>query len=254
MHSVKVSDFADIKVSCKDCSLLELCLPRGLGKEEMKQLDNIIQRSKPLHHGESLFRIGHSFNSLYVVRAGSVKTYIPTQSGNDQILGFHLSGELLGLDALEKDVHTCTAVALETTMICEFPFCHFEQICQQLPELYHQMYKLMSKEISNDHRMLLLLGKKSAEERLATFLLNLSNRFKKRGFSAKEFNLSMSRHDIANYLGLAVETVSRLFSRFQEEGLVSVQRRHVYIHDLGRLGTLVRGYSRSCSSMRWPPG
>jgi CRP/FNR family transcriptional regulator len=140
---------------------------------------------------------------------------------------------------MQTDTHTCSAMALETTSVCELPFSGLEDLSRQVAGLQHQLFKLVGKEISNEHSMLLMLGNRSAEERLATFLLSLSSRLHERGFSAHEFNLSMSRHDIANYLGLAVETVSRLFTRFQEEGLLEVERRHITIRDLDRLRRMV---------------
>lgn len=227
-----------VKVSCKNCSLAELCLPRGLDRAEVEQLDHIVQRRRLLKRGEHVFRQGDNPACLYAVRTGSLKSYIPTEDGAEQILGFHLPGELLGLDAFETDSHGCAAIALETAGLCTFPLSQLEETCRLCPSLQQQMLKVIAREVAADHKMLLLLGRKTAEQRLATFLLSLSRRFKSRGFSAKEFNLSMPRHDIGKYLGLAVETVSRLLSRFQEEGLLAVRRRHVRIRDINRLHTL----------------
>jgi CRP/FNR family transcriptional regulator len=235
----KIIDISRLKVTCQDCTLTELCLPRGLDASEIEALDKIVKRRRPLRRGDYLFRAGDSFYSLYAVKAGSVKTFAPTDDGGEQILGFHLPGELVGLDAMQSDLHTCSAMALETTSVCELPFVNLEELSREVPGLQHQLFKLVGKEISNEHGMLLMLGNRSAEERLATFLLSLSSRLHERGFSAQEFNLSMSRHDIANYLGLAVETVSRLFTRFQEEGLLEVERRHITICDLDRLRSMV---------------
>lgn len=235
----KIIDISRLKVTCQDCTLTELCLPRGLAPEEVEALDRIVKRRRPLRRGDYLFRAGDPFFSLYAVKAGSVKTFAPTDDGSEQILGFHLPGELVGLDAMQTDTHTCSAMALETTSVCELPFNGLEDLSRQVAGLQHQLFKLVGKEISNEHSMLLMLGNRSAEERLATFLLSLSSRLYERGFSAHEFNLSMSRHDIANYLGLAVETVSRLFTRFQDEGLLQVERRHITIRELDRLRTMV---------------
>jgi CRP/FNR family transcriptional regulator, anaerobic regulatory protein len=220
----KVISFENIKIACKSCSLVTLCLPMGLEPEDMDRLDRIIKRSRPLHRGDHLFREGDSFQCLYIVKTGSVKTYAPSEDGGEQVLGFHLPGELIGLDAIEHATHNCSAKVLETSAICEIPFSHLEELSTSMPSLQHQMYRLLSREISQDESMLTLLGKNSAEERLAAFLFSLSGRY-----------LSMSRHEIGNYLGLAVETVSRLFTRFQEDGLLEVERKHIQLLDLERL-------------------
>ena len=227
----KVIDLHAAKVACKECSLHQLCLPRSIEGADLEKLDKIIERKRPLKRNEHLFQVGSSFNSIYVVRSGSLKTYSPTIDGQEQVTGFHLPGELLGLDAIGKGQHPCAAKALETTSICEVPFEHLESLAQELPTLQHQLLRLMSKEIFDDQELMLLLGKKTAEARLSAFLLSISLRFKQRGFSSSEFYLSMSRNDIANYLGLAVETVSRMFTRFQEDGFINVERKHIVIND-----------------------
>ncbi len=240
MEEHKVISFESIRVACKNCTLSTLCLPMGLEPEDVERLDNIVRRSRPLHRGDHLFRNGDRFTSLFVVKTGTVKTYTPNDEGGEQVLGFHLAGEVIGLDAIELEEHTCAAKVLETSAICEIPFSRLEELTTAIPSLQHQMYRLLSKEIHQDTEMLLLLGKKNAEERLATFLLNLSQRLRKRGLSATDFHLSMSRHEIGNYLGLAVETVSRLFTRFQDDGLLEVERKHVRLTDLDALSAIVR--------------
>jgi len=237
----KVISFENIKVACKNCSLGALCLPMGLTPEDVERLDGIVKRNRPLHRGDHLFRSGDHFRSLWVVKTGSVKTFTPSEDGGEQVLGFHLPGEVIGLDAIERETHACSAKVLETSAICEIPFPRLEELSSTIPSLQHQMYRLLSKEIGQDTEMLMLLGKKNAEERLATFLLSLSNRFKKRGLSSTDFYLSMSRHEIGNYLGLAVETVSRLFTRFQDEGLLKVERKHVQLLDVERMEAIVAG-------------
>jgi len=231
----KVISFDTIRVACKNCSLSQLCLPMGLAPEDVERLDSIIKRSRPLHRGDHLFRGGERFRSLYVVKTGSVKTYAPSEEGGEQVLGFHLPGEIIGLDAIDKSCHACSAKVLETSAICEVPFQRFEELAASIPSLQHQMYRLLSKEIGQDADMLLLLGKKNAEERLAAFLTSMSVRLSKRGLSPTDFYLSMSRHEIGSYLGLAVETVSRLFTRFQEDGLLRVDRKHVEVLNLPAL-------------------
>ena len=247
MPEHKVISFENIKVACKNCSLSTLCLPMGLSPEDVERLDNIVKRNRPLHRGDHLFRCGDRFRSLHVVKTGSVKTYTPSEDGGEQVLGFHLPGEIIGLDAIERETHNCSAKVLETSAICELPFSRLEELSSTIPTLQHQMYRLLSKEIGQDTEMLMLLGKKNAEERLATFLLSLSYRFKKRGLSPTDFYLSMSRHEIGNYLGLAVETVSRLFTRFQDEGLLKVERKHVQLRDIDKLESLVAGLNSNHS-------
>jgi len=235
----KVISFETIRVACKGCTLSTLCLPTGLEPDDVDRLDDIIRRTRPLHRGDYLFRSGERFRSLYVVKTGSVKTYAPSEEGGEQVLGFHLPGDIIGLDAIDSEVHACSARVLETSAICELPFAQLEELSAVIPSLQHQLYRLLSKEIGHDTEMLLLLGKKNAEERLAAFLVNMSKRLHRRGLSATDFYLSMSRHEIGNYLGLAVETVSRLFTRFQEEGLLKVDRKHVQLLDLAGLEALL---------------
>jgi len=227
-----------IKVACNDCTLFQLCLPVGLDRHELDLLDSIIQRRRPIDRGESLFSMREKFRSLFAVRSGSLKTYTLTEDGREQVTGFHLPGELVGLDAIGTGAHGCTAQALETTSVCEIPFDRMEELWARIPVLPRQIIDVMSNAMREENSLVTLLGKKSAEERLASFLLNLSERFSRRGYSSREFNLSMSRNDIANYLGLAVETVSRLFSRLQEEGVLVVDSRFVGVNDLERLRAL----------------
>jgi len=236
----KVISLENIKIACKSCNLVTLCLPMGLDPEDVNKLDQIVKRNRPLHRGDHLFREGDSFTHLYIVKTGSVKTYAPSEDGGEQVLGFHLPGELIGLDAIETEHHHCSAKVLETSAVCEIPFRQLTELSTAIPSLQHQMYRLLSREISHDEDMLTLLGKKSAEERLAAFLISISRRFKHRGFSPTDFYLSMSRHEIGSYLGLAVETISRLFTRFQEEKLLMVERKHIQLLDMDRLLGIVQ--------------
>jgi CRP/FNR family transcriptional regulator len=241
----KVVTLSKIKMACQSCSLYQLCLPLGLHGEDLDRLEHIIKRSHPaLKKNESPFHQGDRFHAIYAIRSGSVKTYTVADDGSEQITGFYLPGELVGLDAISEDCHPCTAKALETTSYCEIPFNLLEELSGELPSLRHQLLKIMSKEITHDANLLMLLGKKTADERLASLLLSLSARFKNRGFSETEFNLSMSRNDIANYLGLAVETVSRLFTRFQDHGLIRVEGKFVQILKLDDLKASISECSR----------
>ena len=227
--------FRALSASCKTCSLTELCLPRGLQSEELQRLDDVIEARRVVHTGDLLFKEGGENRSIYAVRSGSVKTFAVTESGEEQVLGFHLPGEIVGLAGLDESIHNCSSKALETSSICEMPLDDLEGICLQIPSLQKQLLKLISREISQDHKMLLLLAKKNSDQRVATFLVSLSGRFMLRGLSRDSFILSMSRQDIANYLGLAVETVSRILTKFGEDNIVEVTRRSIQIVDHDRL-------------------
>lgn len=216
---------------CKDCSLASLCLPLSLNLEDMDALDEIVKRGRPLKKGEYLFHQGDAFNSVYAVRSGALKTFSLSDAGEEQITGFHLPSELVGLAGMDAQSYPMSAIALETTSICEIPFEHLEELSAQLPQLRRQLMRLMSREIRDDQQMMLLLSKKTADERIATFLVNLSARFRARGFSANQFRLSMSRNEIGNYLGLAVETVSRVFTRFQQNELIAAEGKEIHILD-----------------------
>ena len=235
----KVIDILSVKQACSGCSLHQLCLPLGIDAEDIGRLDAIIKRHRPLGRGRHVFRLGDEFRALYAIRSGSVKTYTITEDGAEQITGFHLPGELIGLDAINFSQHPCGAKALETTSVCDIPFYRLEELSVLVPGLGRQLLRIMSREIHAEGELLTLLGKKSAEERLAALLLSLSIRFQQRGFSPWEFHLNMSRNDIANYLGLAVETVSRLFSRFQSQGLIEVvQHKYIRLKQMERLREL----------------
>jgi CRP/FNR family transcriptional regulator len=233
--SEKVVSLKDIKVACRECSLNAICLPVGVESTDLERLDAIIDRKRPIARGEHLFRSGDRFQSVYAVRSGSLKTYATSEDGQEQVMGFQLPGELVGLDAIADGVHPLSAKALETTSVCEIPFGELESLSGELPSLQRQLLRLMSQEIRDDEHNMVVLGQKSAEERLAAFLISLSARFQHRGFSPNQFNLSMSRGDIGNYLGLALETVSRLFTRFQNEELLRVDRKHIELLDREKL-------------------
>jgi CRP/FNR family transcriptional regulator, anaerobic regulatory protein len=226
-------------VSCEQCTLGDLCLPRGLAASEIEQLDDIVRRRRILRRGERLYREGQSLVNLTVVRSGSFKSYVSTPTGDEQILSFFLPGDLMGLEALDTGAHACATISLETSSVCELPRSHLEDLCTRIPRLMRQVHVSMGRQLRQDRMLQLLLGRKSAEERLATFLVSLSRRYGERGFSPYEFVLSMSRYEIANYLGLVVETVSRVFSRLQETSILRVRRRHIRILDLPRLESMV---------------
>jgi CRP/FNR family transcriptional regulator len=226
---------------CKDCSLASLCLPLSMNVEDMDSLDEIVKRGRPLKKGDFLFRQGDTFNSVYAVRSGALKTFSVTDAGAEQITGFHLPSELVGMSGMDSESYPVSAQALETTSVCEIPFEHLDELALQLPQLRRQLMRIMSREIREDQQMMLLLSKKTADERIATFLVNLSARFRARGFSANQFRLAMSRNEIGNYLGLAVETVSRVFTRFQQNGLLAADGKEVDITNPIELCALAGG-------------
>ncbi|TDQ36899.1 fumarate/nitrate reduction transcriptional regulator Fnr [Thiopseudomonas denitrificans] len=226
---------------CKDCSLAALCLPLSLEMNDLNALDAIVKRSRPLKKGEYLFRQGDTFSSVYAVRSGSLKTFNITDCGEEQITGFHLPSEFVGLSAMDTEMYPVSAIALETTSICEIPFDCLDQLSVSMPQLRRQLMRIMSREIRDEQQMLLLLSKKNAEERIATFLVNLSARFRARGYSPYQFRLAMSRNEIGNYLGLAVETVSRVFTRFQQNELLKAEGKEIHLLNLMDLCALAGG-------------
>ena len=226
---------------CKDCSLAMLCLPLSMDLNDLNALDEIVKRSRPLKKGEFLFRQGDTFNSVYAVRSGSLKTFSITDCGEEQITGFHLPSEFVGLYGMDTDNYPVSAIALETTSICEIPFDRLDDLSASLPQLRRQLMRIMSREIRDDQQMMLLLSKKTADERIATFLVNLSARFRSRGYSPYQFRLAMSRNEMGNYLGLAVETVSRVFTRFQQSSLLSAEGKEIHILNLIELCALAGG-------------
>ena len=232
---------ADIKVSCSGCSLSELCLPHGMSGHDMDELDKIVRRQQPYQPGQHIFRAGDHSHSMFAVRSGALKSYCTTENGDEQVLGFTLPGELVGLDGMSDGIYGSSSVVLETASVCALPYNDLEEMCNTLHSLNRQLMRVVSKEISADQSMLLLLGKRTAEEKLAAFLLSLSARYKSRGLSASEFNLPMSRQDIGNYLGLAIETVSRLFAQFQKKNLLTVNRRQIVLVDMPTLRVMVEG-------------
>lgn len=226
---------------CKDCSLAALCLPLSLDLQDLDALDNIVKRSHPLKKGEFLFRQGDKFASVYAVRSGSLKTFSVTDCGEEQITGFHLPSEFVGLSGMDTELYPVSAIALETTSICEIPFERLDDLSASLPQLRRQLMRIMSREIRDDQQMMMLLSKKTADERIATFLVNLSARFRARGYSPQQFRLAMSRNEIGNYLGLAVETVSRVFTRFQQNELLIAEGKEINLINLIEICALAGG-------------
>ncbi len=214
-----------VNTRCSSCNLRELCLPCGL-KDDSALMDDLVYTRKRVKRGDTLFRAGSAFESLYAVRSGFFKSRVDLEDGRDQVTGFHMAGEVLGLDGIGTDSHTADVIALEDSEVCVIPYARLEE-----PGLQRQLHKVMSRELVRDQGVMMLLGTMKAEERLAAFLLNLSTRFTARGYSASEFHLRMTRDEIGSYLGMSLETVSRLFSRFQEDGHITVQQKHICILD-----------------------
>ncbi|MDK9724686.1 MAG: fumarate/nitrate reduction transcriptional regulator Fnr [Sterolibacteriaceae bacterium MAG5] len=232
-------NLTSLKAACSQCNLRELCLPYGLTEDEVAQLDNLVGARRKLKRGQHLYRAGDPFEALYAIKIGFFKTDILLEDGRDQVTGFQMAGEILGMDGIGTEVHTCNSIALEDSEICVIPFPQLEHLSREIRALQHHFHKVMSREIVRDHGVMMLLGTMRAEERLAAFLLNLSQRFTARGYSPQEFHLRMTREEIGSYLGLKLETVSRAFSRFQEEGLISVHQKHIRILDNAGLKKLL---------------
>ena len=235
-----------IKVACSNCNLRELCMPVGLTGEQMQRLDDIVATRRKLKRGEALFSNGEAFTSLYAIRTGFFKTCVTTEDGRDQVTGFQMAGEIMGLDGVARDRHSCDAIALEDAEVCVMPYERLEELSREVNALQHHVHKIMSREIVREHGVMLLLGSMRAEERLAAFLLNLVQRLHARGFSQTELVLRMTREEIGSYLGLKLETVSRTFSKFADEGIIEVKQRHVRILDTGKLQSLVNNGPAAC--------
>lgn len=214
-----------------------LCVPTGLDDSDMQRLDRIMVRRR-VARGEVLFRMGDKFNSLYAIRLGHFKTHQLSADGVEQITGFQMAGELLGMDAISTDHHNCYAVALEDSEVCEIPFDQLQQLFAEIPALLRQFHRTMSQEITREQSTMLLLGNMQAEQRFAAFLVNLSSLYKARGYSSTSFQLRMSREDIGNYLGLTIESVSRLLSKFKKMEWITVDKREIEISDLPQLKLL----------------
>lgn len=228
-----------IKAACSQCSLHELCMPVELNDEELAKLDHLIGGAHKVKRGQALYRSGDAFKAIYAVKSGFFKTTVLSEDGVEQVTGFQMAGEVMGMDGISTEVHACNAVALEDSEVCLISFSELELLSSEVRSLQHHFHKVMSREIVRDHGVMLLLGAMRAEERLATFLLNLSQRFTARGYSPAEFHLRMTREEIGSYLGLKLETVSRAFSRFQEDGLLAVQHKHIRILDIPGLKALM---------------
>lgn len=219
-------------VACSQCALGKLCLPRDLDAAQTQQFERIVNKLRPLHKGEHIFRAGDEFRSIISIRSGCFKSYVIDEQGQEQVIGFHLPGEIIGLDAIHAAKHMANVVALDTSSVCAMHFQSVSELARLLPALQSELFRVMSRQIAELESDAADL---SADQRIARFLLSLSRRFSRRGYSPSEFNLAMSRRDIASYLRLATETVSRVLARFQEAGLIAVNRKNIVLRDLAAL-------------------
>lgn len=238
----------ELKPRCGLCSFNKFCLPQGLGEESMRRLDQIITRRRRVQRDEQLYSMGQDFTSLYAVRLGHFKTAQVNQRGEQQITGFHMTGDLLGMEAIGAGLHSCSAVALEDSEVCEIPFGRLQELVAQVPELMQQFHRTMAREIQREQAVALFLGSMRAEQRLALFLTQLGKRYAARGFSPASFQLRMSREDIGGYLGLTIESISRLLARFKKLGLLAVEKRGVTLLDPVRLKAMAAG-TEACSPL-----
>jgi CRP/FNR family transcriptional regulator len=225
----------DRQISCSECSLKKFCLVRAIEKADMEKLTHFLNPNQLLRRRDHLFRQGTRLENLYVVKSGSLKSYASTEDGLEQVVGFYFSGDIIGLDGLGTRLHHTSAIALETTVVCAIPVTRMEDLWRSLPRLHQEMYRAVGNEIARDEDMFILLAQRSAEERLATFLLSLSHRFHEHGFSGKEFTLSMAHQDIASFLGLTPQTFSRVFTALKNEGVIAATQRRIHINDLEEL-------------------
>jgi CRP/FNR family transcriptional regulator len=216
---------------CSSCSMRAICMPADLSSADLAKLDSVICSTRTVKRGAILYRAGDTFQSIYAVRVGSFKTVVMHRDGREHVTGFQIAGEALGLDGVCAGQHNCDAIALEDSIVCIIPFSQLEVICREVKQMQHHIYQMMSGEIIRESGQMMLLGTMTAEQRLAAFLLNLSKRFKARGFSAAEFHLRMTREEIGCYLGMKLETVSRMFSKFQRQQLVDANGKSVRIID-----------------------
>jgi CRP/FNR family transcriptional regulator len=229
------------EVTCSSCNLREMCLPGGVCMDDLQRVENIVYARRRVKRGESLFKAGDAFSAVYAIRSGFFKTSLIDNDGREQVTGFFMGGELLGMDGIGAGRYNGNSIALEDSEVCVMPYSLIEQMARDYPALQRHLHSVLSREIVRDHGVMMLLGSMRAEERLAAFLSNLSKRFVRRGYSQSDFHLRMTREEIGSYLGLKLETVSRLFSQFQKDGLIEVNQKHVRILDIAGLEQVLAG-------------
>ncbi len=244
----RITNFNQNAIGCDACSLNNICIPNGLSASEIKELEASIDKTVKVKKKDAIFRSNHQMEGIYAVKSGAIKTSIANKDGQEQVLEFHLPGDMLGFDAFSTGSHTCDAIALEDTLLCKIPVEVFDNLCERLPGLRKELRHQVGKEIAHNQRLLLSLGQQQTDERLANFLLQVSSHYQSRGFSNKEFVLPMSRQDLSNYLGMAVETLSRIISRMTDDNIIKVERRMVIISNMDKLKLLAHSACRAKSS------
>lgn len=227
-----------IKVACSNCSLRELCLPVGLKPEELGRMEEVVATRRKVRRGTLLFCNGEAFGSVFAIHTGVFKTCVTAEDGRDQVTGFQMPGEIIGLDGVVNNRHTCSAVALEDAQVCVMPLDQISELSREIIDLQHHVHRIMSREIVRGHQVMLLLGHMRAEKRLAAFLLDLVQRLRARSLYRSELVLRMTHEEIGSYLGLMPEMISRIFSKFTEDGIIEVRQRHVQILDMAALHSL----------------
>ena len=247
MSELNVLDLARLRRSCAQCSLQQLCLPAGIGAQDLVKLDEIVQKRRPLRIGDRLFRFGDALSSVFVARDGAVKTVALTKSGEEHVVGFHVPGDLIGLDALGSGVHRCEAIALTPTTVCEVALSDLTHVAAKLPALHHQLIRIIGQGVERDQDHLEILVRRQASERIALFLHGLGERLQHIGRSSTNLSLPMSRQDIASFLGLALETVSRGFSRLHDDGVIRVLGRQVHVLNVAELTRLSHAHDAHSS-------
>ncbi len=227
------------KLACSNCKLRDVCMPVGLDENELNRLDQMVSVRRKIKKGHALFRSGDPFTAFYAIRVGTFKSRVVTPDGKDQVTGFQMAGEILGLEGISMDRHACDAVALEDSEVCVIDYQHFQMLANEFAPLQKHFHRVMSREILRDRNMMLLLGSMSADQRVAAFLLNLAQRQQARGFSGQDMMLRMTREEIGNYLGLKLETVSRTLTRLSDDGMISVDQRHIRLLNATALKALI---------------
>ena len=242
LGKIKV-DVAHFKSSCSDCHQREICMPANASSDLLNKIDELIVIKRHLKSGDILYHAGSIFQGLYAVKSGFIKIENQYPNGRLHINGFYMMGDIFGFDGIAKNEHIFSSIAIEDSEICLIPFDRIEHMGQEVERLKHHFFKLMSSEIYRNNTMMMLLGSMQAEERLAAFLLNLSKRLKFRGYSQNDLILRMTREEIGNYLGMKIETVSRIFTKFQEQGLLRVHLKNVEILNIEHLQTISNQHS-----------
>lgn len=239
IHHLHPASETAAALRCTSCLLSAFCLPEGLSREDIEKLDAVVSVRRTVRRGHALYRTDDPFENIYAVRAGSFKSLLFNPDGREQVMSFQIAGELLGLDGLSMQKHACDAIALEDSQVCVIPFHRLEALCHDIPGIQHMVHQFLGEEISRERRLLMVLGNMRAEERLASFILDLSDRLTERGYSSREFHLRVTREEIGNYLGLKMETVSRIFSRFQDAGFIELQQKLIRIVDIDGLRSVL---------------